>query len=97
MGIECTTNGTIKLRGRSVEIIVKDPQIKPAIGKQLLTEAYKDDKVDLAVGPTSSAIAMAKYQRISRLEFCNDFPRNALGKVLKREVRTPYLERNTKI
>jgi branched-chain amino acid transport system substrate-binding protein len=29
------------------------------VGKLLLTEAYKDDKVDLAVGPTSSAVAMA--------------------------------------
>jgi len=59
MGMEYATNGTMKLLGRSVEIIVKDSQIKPAIGKQLLTEAYKDDKVDLAVGPTSSAVAMA--------------------------------------
>lgn len=59
MGMEYATNGTMKLLGRPVEIIVKDSQIKPAIGKQLLTEAYKDDKVDLAVGPTSSAVAMA--------------------------------------
>jgi len=34
---------------------------------------------------------LAKYQRISRLEFREtDFPRNALGKVLKRELREPY-------
>jgi len=33
---------------------------------------------------------LAKYQRISRVEFCDDFPRNALGKVLKRELRAPY-------
>ncbi len=59
MGMEYATNGTMKLLDRPVEIIVKDTQIKPAIGKQLLTEAYKDDKVDLAVGPTSSAVAMA--------------------------------------
>ena len=59
MGMEYATNGTMKLLGRSVEIIVRDSQIKPAVGKQLLTEAYKDDKVDLAVGPTSSAVAMA--------------------------------------
>jgi branched-chain amino acid transport system substrate-binding protein len=59
MGMEYATNGTMKLLGRSVEIIVRDSQIKPAIGKQLLTEAYKDDNVDLAVGPTSSAVAMA--------------------------------------
>lgn len=59
LGMAYATNGTMKLLDRPVEIIVKDSQIKPAIGKQLLTEAYKDDNVDLAVGPTSSAVAMA--------------------------------------
>lgn len=59
LGMAYATNGTMKLLDRPVEIIVKDSQIKPAIGKQLLTEAFKDDKVDLAVGPTSSAVAMA--------------------------------------
>jgi branched-chain amino acid transport system substrate-binding protein len=59
MGMEYATNGTMMLLGRPVKIIVKDSQIKPAVGKQLLTEAFKDDKVDMAVGPTSSAVAMA--------------------------------------
>ena len=59
MALEYATDGTMMLLGRPIEIIVKDSQIKPAVGKQLLTEAYKDDKVDLAVGPTSSAVAMA--------------------------------------
>ena len=59
MGLEYYTKGTMKLIGRPIEVIVKDSQIKPAVGKQLLTEAYKDDKVDLAVGPTSSAVAVA--------------------------------------
>jgi branched-chain amino acid transport system substrate-binding protein len=59
LGMEYYTKGTMQLIGRPVEIIVKDSQIKPAVGKQLLTEAYKDDQVDLAVGPTSSAVAMA--------------------------------------
>jgi acyl-CoA synthetase (AMP-forming)/AMP-acid ligase II len=35
---------------------------------------------------------LALYQRISRIEFREDFPRNALGKVLKRKLRTPYIE-----
>ena len=35
---------------------------------------------------------LAKYQQIARVEFCDDFPRNALGKVLKRELRAPYWE-----
>ncbi len=59
MGLEYVTDGSMKLLGRPIEIIVKDSQGKPAVGKQLLTEVYKDDKVDLAVGPTSSAVAMA--------------------------------------
>jgi len=59
LGMEYATKGTMKLLGRPVEIIVKDSQIKPALAKQLLTEAYKDDKVDIAVGPTSSACAVA--------------------------------------
>ena len=59
LGMEYYTKGSMKLLDRPVEIIVKDSQIKPAVGKQLLTEAYKDDGVDLAVAPTSSAVAMA--------------------------------------
>jgi acyl-CoA synthetase (AMP-forming)/AMP-acid ligase II len=35
---------------------------------------------------------LAKYQRIARVEFRDDFPRNAMGKVLKRELRAPYFE-----
>ena len=59
MGLEYATHGSMKLLDRPVEVIVKDTQIKPEVGKQLLTEAYNDDKADLAVGPTSSATAMA--------------------------------------
>ncbi len=33
---------------------------------------------------------VAKYQRVSELVFVNDFPRNALGKVLKKKLREEY-------
>lgn len=33
---------------------------------------------------------LAKTQRLSGVEFRSEFPRNALGKVLKRELREPY-------
>jgi long-chain acyl-CoA synthetase len=33
---------------------------------------------------------LAKTQRLSAVKFCKEFPRNALGKVLKRELRKLY-------
>lgn len=59
MGLEFATKGTNMVLGRPIEVILKDTQLKPDRGKQLLTEAYKDDNVDLAVGPVSSAVGLA--------------------------------------
>jgi len=36
---------------------------------------------------------LGKYQRVARVEFRDEFPRNALGKVLKRELRALYAEK----
>jgi branched-chain amino acid transport system substrate-binding protein len=59
MGLEWATKGTNTILGRDVELIVEDTQLKPARGKMLLTKLYADDKVDIAVGPTSSGVALA--------------------------------------
>jgi branched-chain amino acid transport system substrate-binding protein len=59
MGLEYATKGTNQILGRPVELIVKDTQLKPDLGKQLLTEAFKDDGCDLAVGGVSSAVGLA--------------------------------------
>jgi branched-chain amino acid transport system substrate-binding protein len=59
MGLEYFTNGTNKIMGRDVEILVEDTQLKADRAKMLLTKLYSDDKVDLAVGPTSSGVALA--------------------------------------
>lgn len=59
MGLEYFTKGTNKLIGRDVELVVEDTQLKAARAKMLLTKLYSDDKVDLAVGPTSSGVALA--------------------------------------
>ncbi len=59
MGVEYATGGTNTVLGRPIKIIIKDTHLKPDRGKQLLTEAFKDDGAVLAAGPVSSAVALA--------------------------------------
>jgi branched-chain amino acid transport system substrate-binding protein len=59
MGLDYATGGTMTVAGRKLVVIEKDDQGKPDVGKNLLAQAYGDDKVDLAVGPTSSGVALA--------------------------------------
>jgi branched-chain amino acid transport system substrate-binding protein len=59
LGLEYATNGTGMIAGRKVQVIEKDSQTKPEMGRGLLSEAFSDDDVDLAVGGTSSAVALA--------------------------------------
>lgn len=59
MGLEYGTNAKNEIMGRKVELIVEDDQIKPDVAKRLITKLYADDKVDLVVGTTSSAAALA--------------------------------------
>ncbi|MCJ7682939.1 MAG: substrate-binding domain-containing protein [Desulfobacteraceae bacterium] len=59
MGLEYFTNGTNKIIGRDVKLFIEDTQLKAARAKMLLTKLYSDDKVDLAIGPTSSGVALA--------------------------------------
>ena len=74
MGLEYLTGGKMELNGRKIKVIVKDDQSKPDIGRTMLAEAYGDDKVDIAVGTSSSgsAIAMlpvaAEYKKILVVE-----------------------------
>ena len=59
MGLEYATRGTMTVDGRKIVLITKDDQTKPDVAKTLLAEAYEDDKVDIAIGTTSSAAALA--------------------------------------
>ncbi|GAC1389309.1 MAG: substrate-binding domain-containing protein [Ramlibacter sp.] len=74
MGLEYATGGTMTVNGRKIVVIEKDDQGKPDLGKSLLASAYADDKVDLAVGPTSSGVALAmlpvaeEYKKILLVE-----------------------------
>jgi branched-chain amino acid transport system substrate-binding protein len=59
LGFEYATKGTMMVDGRKIVIITKDDQSKPDVSKAALTEAYQDDKADIAIGTTSSAAAIA--------------------------------------
>ncbi|MCU7372281.1 substrate-binding domain-containing protein [Paucibacter sp. O1-1] len=74
MGLDYATGGTMTVAGRKLVVIEKDDQGKPDVGKNLLAAAYGDDKADLAVGPTSSGVALAllpvaeEYKKILLVE-----------------------------
>ncbi len=74
LGLEYATGGTMAVAGRKIVVIDRDDQGKPDVGKSLLAAAYADDKVDLAVGTTSSGVALAmlpvaeEYKKILLVE-----------------------------
>ena len=74
LGLEYATGGTMTVLGRKIVVIEKDDQIKPDVAKSALAAAYGDDKADLAIGPTSSASALAmlpvaeEYRKILLVE-----------------------------
>ncbi|EGI77601.1 substrate-binding domain-containing protein [Hylemonella gracilis] len=74
MGLSYATGGTMVVAGKKLVVIEKDDQGKPDVGKSLLAAAYADDKVDIAIGPTASPVALAmlpvaeEYQKILLVE-----------------------------
>jgi branched-chain amino acid transport system substrate-binding protein len=74
MGLDYATGGTMTVAGKKLVVIEKDDQGKPDVGKNLLATAYGDDKADLAVGPSSSGVALAllpvaeEYKKILLVE-----------------------------
>ena len=74
MGLEYATGGTMTVAGKKLVVIEKDDQGKPDVGKSLLAAAYGDDKADIAVGPSSSGVALAllpvaeEYKKILLVE-----------------------------
>jgi branched-chain amino acid transport system substrate-binding protein len=74
MGLDYATGGTMTVAGKKLVVIEKDDQGKPDVGKSLLATAYGDDKADIAVGPTSSGVALAmlpvaeEYKKILLVE-----------------------------
>lgn len=74
LGLEYATQGTMTVAGRKIRVIEKDNQGKPDIARAQLASAYADDNADIAVGPTSSGVALAmlpiaeEYEKILLVE-----------------------------
>ena len=74
MGLDYATGGTMQVNGNKLVVIEKDSQGKPDVGKSQLAAAYADDKADIAIGPTSSGVALAmlpvaeEYKKILLVE-----------------------------
>src|SRR5690606_19070099 len=74
LGLEYATDGTMEVKGRKIELIRKDTQFKPDVARALLAEAYGDDDALIAVGDTSSGVALAmlpvaeEYEKILLVE-----------------------------
>jgi branched-chain amino acid transport system substrate-binding protein len=74
MGLQYATGGTMMIDGKKIVVMERDTQGKPDVGKSLLAAAYADDKADIAVGPTSSGVALAmlpvaeEYKKILLVE-----------------------------
>ena len=74
MGLDYATNGTMQVNGNKLVLIEKDTQGKPDVAKAQLAAAYSDDKAAIAVGPTSSGVALAmlpvaeEYKKILLVE-----------------------------
>ncbi|OYU95856.1 MAG: ABC transporter permease, partial [Burkholderiales bacterium PBB5] len=58
LGLEYATGGTMVVAGKKLVVIEKDDQGKPDVGKNLLAQAYADDKAD-RTGRNSSQDAIA--------------------------------------
>jgi branched-chain amino acid transport system substrate-binding protein len=74
LGLDYATGGSFSVEGKKLVVIEKDDQGKADVGKSALAAAYADDKVDIAVGPTASPVALAmlpvaeEYKKILLVE-----------------------------
>ena len=98
-------SGGVKVYPRDIEeIIVQHPAVLEAVVFGIPDEKWGETPaavVTLKAGQHIDADALrewtntrvgARYQRLSTLDFLDQFPRNAAGKILKRELREPYWE-----
>jgi len=59
IGLDYATQGTRMVGGNKIVVVTRDNQGKPDVGKAQITAAFADDDADIAIGPVSSAVALA--------------------------------------
>jgi branched-chain amino acid transport system substrate-binding protein len=64
LGLEYATNGTNKVLGREIKLIVEDDTSKPDVGAQKAVKLLTEGKVDILTGAISSAVAMAIQAKV---------------------------------
>lgn len=98
LALDYLTQGSMTLLDRKIELIVKDDQMKPEQSKALLTQAFADDKADIAIGTSWSggALAMApvaeEYGKILMVEpaIADSLTGSAWNKYLFRASRNSF-------
>ncbi|TVO59108.1 class I adenylate-forming enzyme family protein [Denitromonas halophila] len=98
-------SGGVKVYPRDIEeILIQHPAVLEAVVFGIPDEKWGETPaaaVTLKAGQHIDAEVLrewtntrvgARYQRLSSLGFLDQFPRNAAGKILKRELREPYWE-----
>lgn len=96
-------SGGVKVYPRDIEeIVARHPDVNEVAVFGIPDEKWGETPlaaVILRAGANATAAALrdwinervaARYQRVSRVEIRDDFPRSTAGKTLKRELREPY-------
>jgi len=74
LGLEYATGGAMSIDGRPIVVTEKDDQLKPDLARNLLAQAYGDEKADIAVGDVASNVTIAmmplaqEYKRLFIVE-----------------------------
>lgn len=74
IGLDFATDGKREVNGRKIELVIKDDQGKPDVGKQMAMEVLEKDKADLLFGNVSSAVTLQilplleQYKRVMIVE-----------------------------
>ncbi|MGH7720510.1 MAG: class I adenylate-forming enzyme family protein [Gemmatimonadaceae bacterium] len=100
-------SGGVNVFPRDIEeVLLTHPQVADASVIGIPHEKWGETPLAIVIPKAGSTASereitewvnqrVAKYQRLAGVEFRGALPRNALGKVLKKELRAPYMSQDT--